>query len=343
MTGTKYKTVLAGVHTYLPPRVVKNDELTEYMDTNDAWIQERTGIKERRFVDPNVSTSDLGVASALSLLQEKNLKPTDIDAVIAATLSPDYYFPGIAPIIQRKLGLAHVPAYDIRLQCSAFVYATQMADAFIRANMYKRILVVFTDVQSKILDFSTRGRNVSVLFGDGAASVLYESSECSDHPSSSNTESGIIDTLLGSNGEGADLLLMKYPGTATPQFLAPQHIEQGETSPQMEGRIVFKHAVTHMVDSALKILQKNNISSEQIKLCIPHQANFRISEAVRERLNLPEEKVFNNIFFYGNTTSATIPICIKEAWDQKKISKGDIILTVAFGAGFTWGASLIRL
>jgi len=340
-----FKTVMTYFSRFLPARRVTNDDLSKLMETNDAWITERSGIKERRFVEEPTSTSDLAIESVKKVLEESNLKPSDFDYIMASTLSPDFYFPGIAPIIQNKLGFPTIPAVDIRVQCSAFVYSTQLADAMIKSGQYKRILLVFSDVQSKLLDLTTNGRNVAVLFGDGAAAIICEAQECSESelPTASNKSSGVIDTILGSDGVGAELLLIRSPGTATKGFLNPETYDLGDWHPKMEGRSVFKHAVNRMCEVAETLMKKHKITVDDIACLIPHQANLRISEMVREKMELSPEKVFNNINCYGNTTSATIPICINEALEQGRIKKGDLILTLAFGAGFTWGGSLIRL
>lgn len=340
-----FKTVMTHFSRYLPPGRVTNDDLSKLMDTNDAWITERSGIRERRFVEEPTTTSDLAIEAVKKILEESKLKPSDFDYIIASTLSPDFYFPGIAPIVQHKLGFPMIPAVDIRVQCSAFVYSTQLADAMIKSGQYKRILLVFSDVQSKLLDLTTNGRNVAVLFGDGAAAVICEAEECSESelPSTNNNKSGVIDTILGSDGTGAELLLIRSPGTATKGFLNPETHGLGDWHPKMEGRLVFKHAVSRMCEVAETLMKRHQITANDIACLIPHQANLRISEMVREKMELSPDKVFNNIHQYGNTTSATIPICIDEALEQGRVKKGDLILTVAFGAGFTWGGSLIRL
>ncbi|APJ04923.1 3-oxoacyl-ACP synthase III family protein [Silvanigrella aquatica] len=340
-----YKTVMTHFSRYLPPGRVTNDDLSKLMDTNDTWITERSGIKERRFVEEPTSTSDLAIEAVKKVLTESKLSPQDFDYIIASTLSPDFYFPGIAPIVQHKLGFPTIPAIDIRVQCSAFVYATQMAQAMIQSGQYKRILLVFSDVQSKLLELNTNGRNVAVLFGDGAAAVVCEAQECSESemPRVDNQSSGVIDTILGSDGVGAELLLIRSPGTATRGFLTEETHATGDWHPKMEGRAVFKHAVNRMCEVAETLMKKHKITANDIACLIPHQANLRISEMVREKMELSPDKVFNNIQKYGNTTSATIPICINEALEQGRIKRGDLILTVAFGAGFTWGGSLIRL
>ncbi len=340
------RTELSGFSKFLPEKRVTNNDLSQVMDTNDEWIVGRTGIKERRFIEDNsVCSSDLAIGAVKKLLEDKNLKPSDFDFIIASTLSPDYYFPGIAPTIQHKLGFGNIPALDIRVQCSAFVYSVEMADALLKSGRYKRILLVFTDVQSKILDFTNRGRNVSVLFADGAAAVVCEGIPCVENelPTANNNISGVIDTILGADGSGTELLALKVPGTAHPTFIDHAAIDNGDCHPTMEGQAVFKQAVARMCEVAETLMKKHNITGNDIACLIPHQANMRISEFVRTKMGLPPEKVFNNIHCYGNTTSATIPICITEALTAGKIKKGDLIVTVAFGAGFTWGGSLIRI
>lgn len=339
----QYKSVLTHFAHFLPEKKVTNDDLSKVMETNDAWITERSGIKERRYVEGATSTSDLAIGAVESLLKKSGRTPDDFDYIIAATLSPDYYFPGIAPIIQHKLKFKCIPALDIRVQCSAFVYAVQMADALIKSGLYKRILLVFADAQSKLLDFTTNGRNVAVLFADGAGAAICESVPTPELPTRNNTQSGVLDTLVGADGSGVELLLTRAPGTAHKEFINQTRLENGEWHPYMDGKAVFKHAITRMCEVVDTLMQRNQLTVNDIACLIPHQANQRISDMVRDKMGLPPEKVFNNIHCYGNTTSATISICISEAIEQKKLKKGDLIITVAFGAGFTWGGNLIRL
>lgn len=338
-------TKLTGFSKFLPQRRVTNEEMSQWMDTSNEWIIERTGIHERRFVESHTASSDLAIGAVKNLLEETKCAPSEFDYIIACTLSPDYYFPGIAPIVQNKLNFPNIPALDIRVQCSAFVYAVNLADALIKSQQYKKILLVFSDVQSKFLDFSTRGRNMAVLFADGAAAVICEAVENHENnlPTAHNTISGVIDSILGADGSGVDFLGLRSPGSAGETFLHETDHKNGDCFPYMDGKYVFKHAVTRMCEVAETLIQKHNLKSSDIACLIPHQANLRISELVRTKINLPPEKVFNNIQNYGNTTSATIPICIREAMESGKLKKGDLIITVAFGAGFTWGGNLIRL
>lgn len=336
---------MRGVGHYVPPRVVTNNDLSKLMDTSDEWIVERTGIRERRFADAGVTTSDLGVLAAKKALEAAKVDASEIDFLIAATLSPDMFFPGIGTMIQTKMGLKNVPALDIRAQCSGFVYGLATADAFIRSGQAKKVLLVCSELHSAALDMTTRGRDVSVLFGDGAAAAVIEAQPCTNptaRPTAQNNERGIIDSIMGSDGTGAEVLCLKTPGMATPHFITHADIDAGAHFPKMDGRLVFKNAVTRMIETVTEMIARNKVSPEQINLLIPHQANLRINEMVREKLGLPQERVFNNIQKYGNTTAATIPLCMSEAQAQGKLKQGDLVLTVAFGAGFTWGSNLLR-
>ncbi len=341
----QFKSVIGGVAHHLPDNVVTNSDLEKMMETSDAWIQERTGIRERRWVDTEDKTSDLGVKAVEKLLQKVELNRNEIDLLIAGTLSPDLYFPGIGSIMQKKLNLPNVGAMDIRTQCSAFPYSLATADGLARTGVYRNIVIVGAELHSPVLDKTTRGRDVAVLFGDGAAATLVKAVPLGDNesrPTAQNTVSGVIDTLLGSDGNGAGILTIKSPGLATPGFVNHDVVEKGEYFPYMEGRTVFKHAVTRMLECSSSLLKRNNITAQDIDLLVPHQANLRINDAVADRMKIPADKVFNNIQKYGNTTAATIPLCLSEAESEGKLKKGDLVLTVAFGAGFTWGANLIR-
>jgi 3-oxoacyl-[acyl-carrier-protein] synthase III len=336
------RAVVRGVAHFVPEKVVTNHDLSKVMDTSDEWIVERTGIRERRFIpDPSVTTSDLAFESATRLFAELGTSVGDIDMIIAATLSPDLYFPGIGTMLQARLGAPTVPALDIRAQCSGFVYGLSTADAFIRSGQAKRILLVCAEVQSPVLEMSTKGRDMAVLFGDGAASLLIEATE-GERPTVVNGVRGVIDSMLGSDGTGAEVLCLKAPGTATPGFFRQQDFDSGAYHPRMDGKVVFKNAVHRMTEVTKRLLDRNGTSPSDIKLLVPHQANLRINEMVREGLGIPPERAFNNIQRYGNTTAATIPLCLSEAVREGKLVEGDLVLTVAFGAGFTWGANLLR-
>jgi len=237
-------------------------------------------------------------------------------------------------MLQQRLGCRSIPALDIRAQCSGLVYGLSVVDGYVKSRQAKRILLVCAEVQSPVLDLTTRGREMAVLFGDGAGALAIEAE--------SDSEAGILDSYLGSDGGGADVLCLKIPGTANPGFVTPDDIESARVHPFMDGKVVFKNAVTRLLETAQTLLTRNRVRPEEIDLVIPHQANLRINEMVRAQLGLPQEKVCNNIQRYGNTTAATIPICMSEAVTEGRLREGSLVLTLAFGAGFTWGGNLIR-
>lgn len=331
--------IITGVGHYVPERVVSNHDLAKVMDTNDEWIQERTGIVERRHIEPGskISSTDLGVKAAENALKDAGLTAQDIDFILFATLSPDYYFPGNGVLVQKALGCNTIGAMDIRNQCSGFVYALSTADAFIKAGKYKNILVIGAEVHSFGLDMSDDGRGVSVIFGDGAGAVIV---------SATTEDRGIISTNLHSEGEFAEELAVTFPGTKTgwaDELLKDNHgLTKKEIYPYMNGNYVFKHAVTRFPESIVEALTDAQLKPEDVDLFIPHQANLRISQFVQRQLGFPDEKVYNNIQRYGNTTAASIPIALSEAKAEGKVKAGDIILMTAFGAGFTWGSVLIK-
>ncbi|RLZ10681.1 3-oxoacyl-ACP synthase III family protein [Faecalibacter macacae] len=331
--------IITGVGHYVPERVVSNHDLAKVMDTNDEWIQERTGIVERRHIEPGskISSTDLGVKAAENALKDAGLTAQDIDFILFATLSPDYYFPGNGVLVQKALGCNTIGAMDIRNQCSGFVYALSTADAFIKAGKYKNILVIGAEVHSFGLDMSDDGRGVSVIFGDGAGAVIV---------SATAEDRGIISTNLHSEGEFAEELAVTFPGTKTgwaDELLKDNHgLTKKEIYPYMNGNYVFKHAVTRFPESIVEALTDAQLKPEDVDLFIPHQANLRISQFVQRQLGFPDEKVYNNIQRYGNTTAASIPIALSEAKAEGKVKAGDTILMTAFGAGFTWGSVLIK-
>lgn len=329
------KSVIRSVAHYVPERRVTNDDLSAMMDTSDAWITERTGIKERRFVEKGTRTSDLAERAALEALQKAGWAPNEVDLIVVATLSPDFYFPGVGVILQQRLGCRTIPALDIRAQCSGLVYGLSCVDGYIKSRQAKKVLLVCAEVQSPVLDLTTRGRDMAVLFGDGAGALTIEASDGADGR-------GLIDSYLGSDGAGAEVLCMRLPGTAAPGFVTTEDIQEARVHPSMDGKLVFKNAVTRLLETASVLLERNRVRPEEIDLIIPHQANMRINEMVRSQLGLPPEKVYNNIQRYGNTTAATIPICMSEAVADGRLKKGDLVLTIAFGAGFTWGGNLLR-
>jgi len=327
------RTRIISTGRYVPPRVVTNDEMTKLVPTTDEWIRERSGIEKRHFVDREIGASDLGTEAAKIALQRVNLRPSDVDFIIFATLSPDYMFPGSGCLLQEKLGMAGIGALDVRNQCSGFIYGLSVADAFIRSGVYRRILLVGAEVHSSGLEFTERGRHIAVLFGDGAGAVVLEA--CEDGR-------GILSTHLHADGRYARELWTENPGSRRIPRLYPEMVTDGTCFPQMNGREVFKHAVTKFPEVIMEALQKNELTIEDIDLLIPHQANLRICEAVATRLGLPPEKVFNNIQRYGNTTAASIPIALDEALEMGRLKDGDLLMLAAFGSGFTWASAAVR-
>ncbi|MCB9647876.1 MAG: ketoacyl-ACP synthase III [Deltaproteobacteria bacterium] len=325
---------ILGTGHYVPERVVTNAELESLMDTTDEWIQQRTGIRERRWIDKECGASDLAKPAAEAALEMAGLEAKDIDAIIFASLSPDYNFPGSGCLMTDLLGIPGTPAVDIRNQCSGFVYGLQIADAYIRSGIYKNVLFIGSEVHSTGLDLSTRGRDVSVIFGDGAGAVLLGPS---DDPSQ-----GILTTLAGADGAYAKELWVEMPASRFIPRLTLEGMEEGRHFPRMNGREVFKHAVRKLPDAVVTALKSCELGVEDVDLFIPHQANLRIAEAVQKALGLPDEKVYNNIMHYGNTTAASIPIALDECIRSGRLQRGQLFACGAFGAGFTWGSAIIR-
>lgn len=343
--------IIAGLGYYVPKNVYTNDDLSRFMDTNDEWIRERTGIEERRYADRiGETTSTMAVQASKMALKKAELTAQDIDFIIFATLSPDYYFPGSGVLLQRELQMREIGALDIRNQCSGFIYGLSIADQFIKTGMYRNILVVGSEKQSFAMDFTTRGRSVSVIFGDGAGAAIVQASDRCD--------SGILSTHLHSDGHYAENLAMYYPGTSGGKWqdqqpnwpdqelggmlITEEMLNDGSLYPHMDGQEVFKKAVIKFPEVIQEALQANNLTTEDIDLLVPHQANLRIAQFIQRTLKLRDDQVFNNIQKYGNTTAASIPIALTEAWEAGKIHEGDLICLAAFGAGFTWGSALIR-
>ena len=325
---------ILGTGHHVPERVVTNKDLEQLMDTTDEWIQQRTGIRERRWIDSECGASDLAKPAAERALEMAGLTAKDVDAIVFATLSPDYNFPGSGCLLNALLGIPGIPALDIRNQCSGFVYGMQIADAWIRAGVYRHVLFVGSEVHSTGLDLSSRGRDVSVIFGDGAGAVLLGPSDDEDQ--------GILATVAGADGAYARELWVEMPASRFIPRLTPENLEEGRHYPRMNGREVFKHAVRKLPESVVTALTACGLSPQDIDLFIPHQANLRISEAVQKALGLPDEKVYNNIMTYGNTTAASIPIALDECVRSGRLQRGQILATGAFGAGFTWGSAIIR-
>jgi 3-oxoacyl-[acyl-carrier-protein] synthase-3 len=318
---------------YLPPKVVKNTDLEKIMETSDEWIRTRTGIEERRFVEEGVGNYEMAYHASMEALKKANMKPEEIDLIIFATLSPDYTFPGSGVLLQDKMGLETTPALDIRNQCSGFIYGLSIADQYIRTGTYKNILLVGSEIHSTGLDLSTRGRDVAVLFGDGAGAAII---------SATDEDRGILSTHLHAQGKYAKELWIEAPGSIYHPRITHQMIDEGRHYPKMNGRAVFKHAIQRMVEAVYEALNANNFKISDIDLLITHQANLRISKAVQEYLNLPDEKVYNNIMKYGNTTAASIPIALDEAIENGILKEGMLVCLTAFGSGFTWGSALIK-
>ena len=334
-----YHSKIAGLGFYVPENIVTNDDLSKLMDTNDEWIQERTGIKERRHVqigDGNTTTS-MGVKAAQIAIERSGVAKEDIDFIVFATLSPDYYFPGPGVLVQRDLGLNTIGALDVRNQCSGFVYAVSVADQYIKTGMYKNILVIGSELQSYGLDMTDRGRGVSVIFGDGAGAAILSREE--------DLISGILSTHLHSEGIHAEELAVVAPGMGkrwVTDIIKDNDPNDESYYPYMNGQFVFKNAVVRFSEVINEGLQANNLSVSDISFLIPHQANLRISQFIQHKFKLSDDQVFNNIQKYGNTTAASIPIALTEAWEQGKIKKGDIVVLAAFGSGFTWGSVIIK-
>jgi 3-oxoacyl-[acyl-carrier-protein] synthase-3 len=350
------RTKVMGLGSYVPDRVVTNEEIAflndkhirqdrQVTETNDQWIQQRTGIKERRYVpnDGSVWTSDLAVEASKRAIADAGLQPSDIDCIIFGTLSPDFHFPGTGVLLQKKLGIAertNCACFDIRQQCSAFIYGLQMADAFIRTGMYKRVLLVGAELHSHSLDYSTRGRDVTVLFGDGAGALVLGPMQ-SDDP-----RQGVIYTSAHADGTGAmDLYLKIFDIARLPyvDYDARDREHNQMMYPHMEGKKVYINAVRGMVMSTQAALTKTGLTWDDIQWFVPHQANLRINEKVVEVANIPRDKVLNTIEFYGNTTAATVPLTIDHWRQHGKVKPGDRILSSVFGSGFTWGAAIFTL
>lgn len=333
-----YHSKITGLGYYVPDNIVTNDDLSKLMDTNDEWIQERTGIKERRHVStPEDTTTSMGVKAAEIALERSKVAKEEIDFVIFATLSPDYYFPGPGVMVQRDLGLKTVGALDVRNQCSGFVYALSVADQFIKTGMYKNILVIGSEVHSRGLDFTDRGRAVSVIFGDGAGAAILSREE--------DTTKGILSTHLHSEGQHAEELVLVAPGMGkrwVTDIIKDNNPDDESYYPHMNGQFVFKNAVVRFSEVINEGLEANNLQVSDINMLIPHQANLRISQFIQQKFKLTDDQVFNNIQSYGNTTAASIPIALTQAWEQGKIKEGDLVVLAAFGSGFTWGSVIIR-
>lgn len=351
------RSVISGTGMHIPEMRVDNDTMAKLMDTSDEWIRVRTGIEQRHYAAPDEATSDLATPAARMAIADAGLEPGDIDYLVVATMTPDYFFPGSAPFIQRKLGLNEIPCLDIRQQCAGFIYALQLADAIIRSGQGRRVLVVGAEAHASLVPWSeeswavatgekegpvsdeeydrnTMTRDRVVLFGDGAGAVVVEAED--------SDERGVIDCLLHTNGDQAERLWTKAGGSAFRPYFHPDMFHSGDYVPVVEGRKVYALAVTFMPQVTLEILERNHLTLDDLDLTIFHQANLRINEGVQKRLGLPDDKVYNNIQRYGNTTAATIPIAFHEARQQGLAKPGDLLAFVGLGSGLNWGAILYR-
>lgn len=328
---------ISGVGHYVPDNIVTNKDLETMMDTTDAWIQERTGIQERRWVEKGDgnTTSVMGAKASRKAIAQAGLTTDDIDYVVFATLSPDYYFPGSGVLLQHELGLKNVGALDVRNQCSGFIYGLSIADQFIKTGMYKNILVVGSELHSGALDKTTKGRTVSVIFGDGAGAVVLSATE---------ENKGILATTMNSDGSHAEELAIIGPATRhwVDEIIAEKDPDETIYRPYMNGNFVFKQAITRMSEAIVEVASKSGVVVTDIDLLIPHQANLRISQMVQRQFGFDDDKVFNNIMKFGNTTAGSIPIALSEAVEQGRLKSGDLLCFAAFGSGFTWGSAMIR-
>ena len=351
------RAIITGSGSEIAKNKIPNDLLSKVLDTNDAWIRERSGVESRYYVDPGTSTSDLGVPAAERAIEQSGLKREDIDLVISATMTPDYYFPGNSSIYQTRLGLRQIPCFDIRQQCAGFLYGLQLADAHIRSGLAKNILLVGAEVHTGFMPFSaktwdviygrdpgpisaedfewnSRFRHLLVLFGDAASAVVIRAHEGEDR--------GIVETILCGDGKDLDKLYVPGTGFRFRPYTSPEQIAKGDHVPVMDGKAVFKMATTKMIDVANEVMKRHGVGVSDLSLVLMHQANMRINEYCAKQLGIPPEKVVHNIERYGNTTAATIPLLFDEAQRANRIQPGDLILMVAFGAGMNWGATLMR-
>ena len=336
------RAVVTSTGAYVPERRVTNDELAGRMDTSDAWIRQRTGIQERRHVDfaqAPMGASDLALRASQQALERAGLTPSDVDCIIYATLSPDNFFPGDGVVLQAKLDVpAGVPAFDVRNQCSGFLYGLRMADAFLRAGIYRTVLLVGAEVHSTGLDFSDRGRDVAVLFGDGAGAMVLQAAEGAEAGAP-----GVLSVHVHADGRHAEALCCRDPSSATMPRLSVERLEEGRHFPHMDGKLVFRNAVVRMPEAVHEALAAAKVDIAELDLLICHQANLRIAEMVQQRLGLRTDQVFNNIMHLGNTTAASLPLAIDEAWQTGRLRRGQLLALASFGSGFTWGSALIRL
>jgi len=329
------RSAILGTGFCVPDRVVTNDDLAGLMDTSDQWIRERTGIEQRRWVQEGQTSVDLALPAARQALEAAGLTPTDLDAIVFATSTPDHFCPGNGVYLQRSLGAGNIPALDIRTQCSGFVYGLSVADAWIRSGQYDRVLLVGEEIQSTGMDLSTEGRHTAVIFADGAGAAIVG-------PVEESEDRGVLCFDLHTDGDYAEKLWVDAPGSMYHPRISARQLDEGKQWLTMDGRDVFRHAVTKMPESATAAVTKAGYTWDDVNLLIPHQANLRISEAVQKSLKLRDDQVYNNIMRYGNTTSATIPIALDECVRSGRLKRGDLLVLTAFGSGFMWGSCVIR-
>lgn len=332
-----YHAKITGIGHYVPEKVISNADLEKVMDTSDAWIKERTGISERRFFDPATDTvANMSAKASRMAIERAGLKTEEIEFIVFATITPDYFFPGSGVLLQRELGLEGIGAIDLRNACSGFIYALSVADQFIKTGMYKNILVVGAEIQSSLLEMNDRGRNVSVIFGDGAGAAVLQASN--------DKGKGILSTHLHSDGRFAEELYVKDPGSSRlpEERINKELVETPSYRAHMNGNTVFKHAIVRFQEVIMEALNANGYNKEDIDLLVPHQANLRISNYLKDQLGLADHKVYNNIMRYGNTTAASIPIALSEAWSDGLLKEDALVCLAAFGSGFTWASALIR-
>ncbi len=331
---SQFRSRILGMGAYVPANVVTNHDLAVMMETTHEWIVERTGIVERRWVLPGEGGAEMATHASKQALERAGLTVKDIDLIIYATLSPDHGFPGTAVFVQRMLGIKDIPCLDIRQQCTGFVYGLSIADAFVRSGQYKTVLLIGAEVHSTGLDKTTRGRDVTVLFGDGAGAAVIGRAV--------DDKQMILSTHLHADGADAEMLWLEYPASREHPRITEEAMLAGKHYPSMNGKRVFKHAVAKLPAVLMEAMITNNVQLKDIDMLIPHQANLRINQMVAHMIGMPPEKTHNNIQKYGNTTAASIPICMNEAIELGKIKRGDLVAIIAFGAGLTWGSCLVR-
>ncbi|MFN0250824.1 MAG: 3-oxoacyl-ACP synthase III family protein [Kofleriaceae bacterium] len=329
-----YRSRILGIGMSVPKKIVTNQDLAKVMETSHEWIVERTGIEQRHWVEPGETGATLGAAASRQAIERAGIDVKDIDMIVLATLSPDFNFPGTGVFVQRELGLKEIPCLDIRQQCTGFIYGLSVADAYIRTGMFKNILLIGTEVHSTGLDVSTTGRDVTVLFGDGAGAAVIGRATDDKHM--------LLSTHIHADGSEAEILWTEYPASARHPRVSAEAMAERRHYPTMNGKKVFKHAVTRMPAAIMEGMVTNNLKLEDIDMLIPHQANLRINQMVANMIGMPEAKTHNTIMKWGNTTAASIPMCFYDALEHGKIKSGDLVCLVAFGAGLTWGSAFLR-